>query len=76
MKDEYKRDFRAAFNFLAKWEPHPATLADWESAARESGEVYAQNGGSKLLCALMVAVFDELDRQYQIDQEGKEEKCG
>lgn len=76
MKEEYKRDFRAAFNFLAKWEPFPATLNDWEAAARESGEVYTQNGGSKLLCALMVAVFEELGRQHQINQEGKEAKCG
>lgn len=76
MTDNYKRDFRAAFDFLERWKPFPASLEEWEAAARESGAVYAQNGESRLLCDLLVAVFDELGRQYKINQEGTEAKCG
>lgn len=76
MTDNYKRDFRAAFEFLDRWKPFPGSLEEWEAAAREVGAVYAQNGKSPLLCDLLVAVYDELGRQYKIKQEGTVEQCG
>ena len=74
MTQEYKQAFRVAFNFLDKWQPCPETLEQWEAIGQEAAIIHEQSGGNKFLCSLLVAVIDELERQYS--QERTETKCG
>lgn len=62
---DYKKAFRIAFDFLERWKPCPDTLEEWEAAARELGTIGAQNGNDPLLCGLIIAVYDEFDRQWK-----------
>ena len=47
-------------------DPPPEELAYWERMAQDMGEAAAKAGGSdKLLIDLLIAVTDELDREYK-----------
>ena len=73
----YKKTFRDAFDFLQRWQPCPASLEEWEAAARESGIIAEQGGNDKLLIDLLIAIFDEMNRRYQEQQkEGNVQRCG
>ena len=62
---DYKKAFRIAFDFLERWKPCPNTLEEWEAAARELGAIGAKHGSDPLLCGLIIAVYDEFDRQWK-----------
>ena len=67
--EEYKTAYRLAFDFHAKYAPFPPTLELWEAAARDLGECCSQNGNSPFLAALLLAVMDEMDRQWKAEQQ-------
>ena len=60
-----KKAFRIAFDFAERWKPCPDSLEEWEAAAREAGAISYQNGNDPLLMGLLIAVYDELDRQWK-----------
>jgi hypothetical protein len=73
--ENYKKDFRAAYEFMARWQPCPSDLDAWKAAACDVGQVSAAGGNTPFLMDLLTAVYNEFDRQYKQNQEG-EEKCG
>lgn len=73
----YKKTFRTAYDFLSRWQPYPASLEEWEAAARESGMIAEQGGNDRLLIDMLVAIFDEMGRRYQEqNKEGNVQRCG
>lgn len=73
--EHYKKDFRAAYDFMARWQPFPSDLDGWLEAAHDVGQVSAAGGNTPFLMDLLTAVYNEFDRRYKKAQEG-EEKCG
>lgn len=75
MTEKYKGFFRAAYDFMARWQPCPSDPDAWIDAARDVGQVSEAGGNDPFLMDLLTAVYNEYDRQYKRTQEG-EEKCG
>lgn len=66
--EEYRTAYRLAFDFHAKYAPFPPTLELWEAAARDLGECCSQHENSPFLAALLLAIMDEMDRQWKAAQ--------
>lgn len=66
--EEYRSAYRLAFDFHAKYAPFPPTLELWEAAARDMGKFSAAGGGGPFLCSLLLAVMDEMERQWKAEQ--------
>ena len=57
--------------------PCPHTLEEWESETREIAAIAYQSGNDPFLSGLLTSIHEELGREYQKEQERKEEaKCG
>ena len=67
--EEYRTAYRLAFDFHAKYAPFPPTLELWEAAARDLGECCSRHENSPFLAALLLAIMDEMDRQWKAAQE-------
>ena len=61
-----KKAFRAAFDFAERWKPCPNSPEEWEAAAREIGVICEQNGNDPYLQGLIIAVYDEFERQWKL----------
>lgn len=57
--------YRAAFEFHQKWSPYPATAADWDKATDEMSKISGENNNNALLIDLLVAVFNDLEREWK-----------
>ena len=60
-----KKAFRIAFDFAERWKPCPDSLEEWEAAAREIGVICGQNGSDPLLGDLIIAVYNNFDREWK-----------
>ena len=60
-----KKAFRIAFDFAERWKPCPDSLEEWEAAAREIGVICGQNGNDPFLQGLIIAVYDNFDREWK-----------
>lgn len=67
--EEYKAAYRLAFDYHAKYAPFPPTLELWEAAARDMAEYSIKGGSGPFLCALLLAVMDEMERLWKSTQE-------
>ena len=59
----YKKLFRAAFVLLMENQPPARTLEYWEKVTQQAAEAWNQAGRSPFAMALIMAIFDELERQ-------------
>lgn len=57
--------YRVAFEFHRKWSPCPATAADWEKATDDMCRISGANNNDALLIDLLVAVFNDLEREWK-----------
>lgn len=56
---------------MAAHYPYPDNPEEWKALTIKGGELCEEN---PFLCALIIAIMDELDRNYKHDME--EAKCG
>ena len=59
----YKRLFRAAFDLLMENQPPARTLEYWQKVTQQAAAAWNQAGRSPFAMALIMAIFDELERQ-------------
>lgn len=62
---ENKKAFRIAYDFAERWKPCPNNVEEWVTAAREMGVICGQNGSDPFLGDLIIAVFDNFDREWK-----------
>ena len=67
---ENKKAFRIAFDFAERWKPCPSNLEEWEAAAREVVVICGQNGNDPFLKGLIIAVYENLDREWNKQRGG------
>ena len=65
MTQEYKTAFRAAFDFMARWQPFPSNPEAWADAARDLGNAADECGNNPFMNDLLLAVYSELERNYK-----------
>ena len=83
----YKKMYRAAFDYQARhnppevnreyWKSHepgsdpppPEELAYWERAAQDVGQTSAAGGNDPFLMDLLMAVYNEMEREYKAIRE-------
>lgn len=63
--DPYKAVYRQVFDFHERHKPFPLTPEDWEQAARDLQQTAEAAGGSPFALSLLMAVYDELERQWK-----------
>ena len=63
--DAYKGIYRAVFDFHKRHCPFPQTPEDWQAAAQDFAHTAAANGNSPFAASLLLAVMDELERQWK-----------
>lgn len=76
---EYKRIFRAAFEFLEQHSPAGRSAEYWIKAARDAATVCNQGGNHPFLMGLVAEAYAELERQARAqDAEAKNQDlfCG
>lgn len=67
--DEYRSAYRLAFDFHAKYAPFPPTGDVWQAAAADLGKASAAGGNNPFLNELLIAVYNEMERQWKHSQE-------
>ena len=63
--DTYRGIYRAVFDFHRRHYPFPQTPEDWQAAAQDFAQTAEAAGGSPFATSLLLAVLDELERQWK-----------
>lgn len=61
--------YRLAYEFHLKYSPFPKSTDDWCNAAEEAGRICGTNDNDPLLMSLIMAVYDDFDREYKAARE-------
>lgn len=64
-------DWRKAYEFKQRWFPCPVAMEDWGKCNDDM--IRVANGAPTLLRGLLVAVWEEFEREYdrRLDNDGK-----
>lgn len=68
--DAYSSIYRAVYDFHKRHMPCPVTLEEWEAATEDITAVSNKCGNDKFAMDMLVAVYNELERQYKIIKGG------
>lgn len=68
--EQYKRFYRAAHDFHARWAPSPANGEEWDECAEDLCRVAQQHGNNPFLMDMLVAIHAELERAYEATKAG------
>lgn len=68
--DAYSSIYRAVYDFHKRHAPCPVTLEEWEAMQEDVAAVSYKHGNDKFIMDMLTAVYNELERQYNIIKGG------